>query len=260
MKIPAAIVLAFAVCACETRYAYVPAAGPASVLDGRAAADYTVGNPTEGAMRVAAYGVDPLTPTNAPEQRLDALHVRVVVSNTGAQPWTLDTREQSLTLGERGTSTPAFAVADRGDGSAAPVLTVPPRTTRTVDLFFPLPAGLASEADIPSFAATTRVHADVGLITQSTPFSRIEDDGANYESRSDWAYWDSPFWTNRAYVGFGGVVVAPVYWEHPVFYRPYGYGMGRPGWYGYRGGYHGGGYHGGGFRGGGGHGGHGGHR
>jgi hypothetical protein len=269
MKRVPLLLVALAAAACgTTNYAFVPAAGATAALYGHPAADYPIpAQAPQGDLRVASYGLEPLTPSNAPDEQLAALHIRVLVSNAAGQAgWTFDTREQEIVLAGRGTSTPAFASASPGDGSAPPVLTIPPRSTRIVDLFFPLPPEMQAAEAIPAFQTTARVHTDAGLVAETTPFARVEADEA-YEYAAepypDYAYWDSPFWYNTTYVGFYGVArLPPVYWGRPVFVRPYGWG--RPGYYrggyGYRGGFHGGGggFHGGGggFHGGGGHGGH----
>lgn len=249
--------IVFTLAACgSTDYAFVPANGPSASLDGRPAAGYAIGAraPT-GDLRVASFGIEDLSPNDAPDQHLAALHLRVLVTNPGPERWTLDTREQGLTLRGRGSSTPAFATANPGDGSSPPLLTIAPQSTRVVDLFFPLPQDAQSPESIPAFATTTRIHVGAALVAQATPFERIETDDVQdtYEPvGGSYAYWDSPFWYDPGYIGFGGVVMLPrAYWGHPVFAHPYRpYRWSRPGFY--RGAPRGGGFRGGGFRGGGG--------
>ncbi len=260
------LLLGCALAACSPGYGFVPAQGASSSLNGRPAVSYAiVPQANRGELRVATIGIEPLTPNNAPDQQLAALHVRMVVSNTtGAQAWTFDTREQELMMSDRGKSTPAFATANAGDGSAPPVLTIAPRSSRVVDLFFPLPNDAQDINSIASFETTARIHCDAGVAAVSTPFTRAELDDTYVEDGTiDYAYWDSPFWYNPTYVGFRGVVVAPVYWGHPTFVRPYGWGsrgytyrgggghFGGGGFYRAGGGHFGGGHRGGGGRGGG---------
>lgn len=265
MKHTLSFLLAVTICACgSTNYAFVPANGPSASLDGRPAAGYAIGaQPPTGDLRVASWGVEDLSPNDGSGQTISALHVRVLVTNPGGPAWTLDTREQGMSLQGRGSSTPAFATANPGDGSSPPVLTIAPQSTRLVDLFFPLPDDAQSPGSIPAFETTTRIHVGAALIAQVTPFARIEtDDVDTYQPVGTYAYWDSPFWYNPTYIGFRGVVaLPPAYWGHPVFAHPYRWS--RPGYYrggAPRGGFHGGGGFrgGGGFHGGGGHGG--GHR
>ena len=221
------LLLVAALGACSPGYAFVPAQGASSSLNGRPAVSYAiVPQSPRGELRVATIGIEPLTPNNAPDQQLAALHVRMVVSNTtGAQAWTFDTREQELTMSDRGKSTPAFATANAGDGSAPPVLTIAPRSSRVVDLFFPLPSDAQDIDAIGSFETTARIHCDAGVAAVSTPFTRAElDDTYAEDGAVDYAYWDNPFWYNPTYAGFRGVVIAPVYWGHPTFVRPYSWG------------------------------------
>ncbi|HEX7601891.1 MAG TPA: hypothetical protein VF316_09815, partial [Polyangiaceae bacterium] len=218
------LLVAVTVSACgATEYAFVPANGPTASLDGRPAAGYSIGaQPPTGDLRVASYGVEELGPNDASGQGVAALHIRVLVTNPGPQGWTLDTREQGMSLQGRGSSTPAFATASPGDGSP-PVLTIAPQATRIVDLFFPLPADAQSPGSIPAFETTTRFHVGAALVAQVTPFARIEtDEVGTYEPVGGYAYWDSPYWYNTTYVGFRGVaVLPPAYWGHPVFAHPY---------------------------------------
>jgi hypothetical protein len=256
--------------ACSTpQYAFVPATTATAEIDGTAAADYAIPpqSPT-GELRVASYGIEPLAPGDQQDVQVGALHVRVFVSNTSDHPWTIDTREQRVTLEGRGPSTPAFATASPGDGSKPPTLTIPAKTSRAVDVFFPLPSDMQTAAELPAFEVATLIHTDAGDVAETTPFARVQTDDEPDDSHEDevrvyaaypytygYDYWASPFWYDPAYVGFYGGVYLPhaYYWGHPVIVR--GPGWGRPGYvHGYHGGYRGGyhyhaaphGYHGGG--------------
>jgi hypothetical protein len=262
---------ALATTACGATYAFVPATSATSAIYGHAAADYAIPPQSpHGELRIASYGIEPLSPADAPDQEVGALHLRLFVSDISDQPWTLDTREQEVTLAGHAASTAAFASTSPGPGSSPPVLTIQPNAPRLVDLFFPLPADMQQPSDIPAFQFTSRVHTDQGLVTETTPFERIQTDhdsayAYDYSApQTDYNpdvygydYWDSPFWYNTGYVGFyGGVGFPRGYGGHPFYAR--GRGWGRPGYYhgSVRGGHAGGGFHGGGFHGGGGHGGH----
>ncbi len=267
----AAIVMATA---CTTTYAFVPATSPTTSIYGLSAADYSIpAQSPHGTLRVATYGIEPLSPAEAPDETVASLHVRVAVSNTSAQDWTVDTREQQATLEGHATSTPAFATASPG-ASSPPVVAIPPGTTRLVDLFFLLPQDMQSASAIPRFDFTATVHTDAGAVTQSTAFVRVEADDEShyaysyygpypYPGYGPWVYgydyWDGPFYFNPGFVGFYGGYYPYRYWGHPYHaHGPVYYG----GYHGYWGGYHGG-YHGhppGAHPGGGAHGGHGGHR
>ena len=245
-------------------YAFVPAGSATSQVYGHSAAQYAIPPQSpHGAISVASYGVEPVSPGDAPDASMSALHIRVQISNTSAQPWTFETPEQQIVIAERGSSTPAFASAGPG-GSGPPSVSIAPQSTRIVDLFFPLPDDMQQSSAIPGFQLTSHVHTDAGIVAETTPFERLEVDddsayaydnsapqGAYLPYAYGYDYWDTPFWYNPGYVGFYGVHFG--YWGHPIFAR--GRGWGRPGYYhgGFHPAYHGRG--GGGFHGGGGHGG-----
>lgn len=273
----AALGLACVVVACSpTRYAFVPATPTTTLLYEHAAADYPIPADTpRGDLRVASYGFEVLSSADAPDQRLSTLHLRLFVSNSGAQPWSLDTREQQLAIDGHGTSTPAFATASpEPSGTAPPIVSVAPSGSRLVDLFFPLPDGIDGATALPTFQLTSKLHTDAGVVTETTPFERIET-GAHSPYAYDYSteqspqydpdaygydYWDTPFWYDPTYVGFsGGALFPPVFRGGSVFGR--GVGWGRPGYYhgatgprfhggAGRSGAHGGGGHGGGHGGG----------
>jgi hypothetical protein len=250
-------------------YAFVPATHANAEVYGHSAAEYAIPpQAPRGALTVASLGVEAVSPGDAPDAQLSALHIRVTISNTSTQPWTFDTPEQQLFISQRGSSTPAFASASPG-GSGPPSVSVAPQSTRIVDLFFPLPDDMQESSEIPGFQLTSHVRTDAGVVSEATPFDRVEvdDDSAYaygpprgaylpYGYGYGYDYWDSPFWYNPGYVGFYGVHFA--YWGHPIYARggfARGGGWGRPGYYhgGYHSTYRGGA--GGGFHGGGGHGG-----
>ena len=273
------ILVALTTAGCSATYAYVPATNaPPATLYGHAAADYAIPpQAPRGDLRVASYGIEPLSPEGADDESVGALHIRLSIANKSDQPWTLDTREQQAALEGRATSTPAFASASPGVGSP-PIVTIAPNSTRLVDVFFPLPEDMQSASAVPAFRFTSTVHTDAGPVSETTPFDRIETDGDSAVAADDSApqaeydpevygydYWDAPFYYNPTFIGFYGGGYSRGYWGRPYYAR--GWGWGRPGYYhgGYRGGVYrgGGGVHGGGgFHGGGGHGGggHGGHR
>lgn len=278
-----ALAAVVATAACTTTYAFVPATSATTSLYGYPAAEYPIPpQAPHGSLRVAAYGVEPLSPAEAPDESVASLHVRVFVSNTSGQAWTLDTREQQATLEGHATSTPAFATASPG-GSSPPVVTIDPSSSRTVDLFFLLPEGMQTASTLPAFQFTATVHTDAGPVSETTPFERVEVDDTRYAyyyagpyaGYDPWLYgyeyWDWPFYFNPGFVAFYGGHYPYRYWGHPFY--AHGPGWGRPGYYhgfygGYYGRYHGGyrgypgGYHGhpGGYHGSPGGGGHGGHR
>jgi uncharacterized membrane protein YgcG len=255
--------------ACGATYTYVPATNaPPASLYGHPAADYAIPpQAPRGDLRIASYGIEPLSPEGGDDESVGSLHIRLAITNKSDQPWTIDTREQQAALEGHATSTPAFASASRGTGSP-PLVTVAPNTTRLVDVFFPLPEDMQKASAVPAFRFTSTVHTDAGPVSETTPFDRVETDGDSAVAADDSApqaeydpdaygydYWDAPFYYNPTFIGFYGGVYPRGYWGRPFYAR--GWGWGRPGYYhgGYRGGVYRGGFHGGargGFHGGGG--------
>jgi hypothetical protein len=219
-------------------YAYVPQSPTATAaVFGRTAATYEIPTASpHGELRVIAYGIDELAPgdpdndddtTKTPG--FNALHLRVIVTNTGQKPWTFDTREQSILLAGKGASMPAFVAADReGDGSQPPVIKLEFAQTRIADLFYALPPDLRPDA-LPGFAAQTIIHTDDDATTETTVFGRTsigmftawdQDERTMTdvydEDQYNYAYWDSPFWFNDGFTGFAGV---PRRWIGSVYSR-----------------------------------------
>ncbi len=224
---------------CATHYAYVPQPPTTTATTyNRTAATYEIpAAAPHGELRVIAYGIDELAPgdpdndddtTSTPG--FNALHLRVIVTNTGQKPWTFDTREQSILLAGKGTSMPAFVAADReGDGSQPPVIKLEFGQTRIADLFYALPPDLQRPDALPGFAAQTIIHTDDDATTETTVFGRTEigvftawdqdertETDVYDESQYNYAYWDSPFWFNDGFTGFAGV---PRRWIGSVYSR-----------------------------------------
>ena len=215
--------LLLAILACEPEYAYVPVTN-ATVVAGKIAADYPI--PREaprGDVRLASYGIVDLGSPTDEHDRIRAFHLRMTLIDDGDRAWTVDTREQRLELDRWGTSAAAFVSADAG--TQPPVIAVPPKGKRVIDLFFPLPASLQKESQLPSFDAVWRVQADARAISERTPFERLTveppstyDDGL-YDYGADY-YWGPPYWYNSIYpnVEFaGGVGIPPRWVKRPLY-------------------------------------------
>jgi hypothetical protein len=94
------------------------------------------------------------------------LRVRMVVWNRdGSTTWTIDTRAQRLVIGDAGPRVPAFA--NTAPGSVE--VEVPPRLSRSIDLFFAIPATAIDAVRRGAFAIawSVRVSAD-RLIEEET--------------------------------------------------------------------------------------------
>lgn len=207
------------VAGCENAYIYRPAENATAHVAGRAAARYAV--PPErstGEVRIASFGVAAVHPRSSPESESShegeeaesgptthVMHVRLVVANNdGAGPWYFDPREQVAVYQDRLRFAPIYATSST---EGLPQIVIRPGDERTVDLYFPLPAGAEKEAKIPEFDVLWRVHTDRRVVAERTPFDRLRVEPL-YAGPGYWPYyygwgpygWYSPYW-GPAYIG-----------------------------------------------------------
>lgn len=186
---------------CASHSVYVPTTNATATLQGRPAAQYSVPpEAPQGDVRIASFGLSSVAPQNKPDQTLRALHLRVVLADNGATPWTFDTRDQRVDLSRRGEIAPAFASADTGE--PPPVVVVEPSRKRVVDLLFLLPQDFQKADALPDFDALWRVNTGAGVIAERTPFERLvvqtgsyaeptQKDGQSTDGNAA-AYWTNP--------------------------------------------------------------------
>lgn len=222
-------------------------------MQGRVAAEYPLPpNAPRGDLWISSYGITDVTPQGGSSQTLRALHLRVVIADNAASPWTFDTRDQRVDLRGRGPVAPAFASTNAG--ASPPVITIEPNGERVVDLFFLLPPDLQHAEQIPEFDALWRVNTDAGVVAERTPFERlsVEPDEGYYD---EWDYgpdyyWAGPYWINPL-IPYDLYGLPPVYFSGGVvIHRAPHFGGGFHHGGGFHGGFHGGGFHGGGHGGG----------
>ena len=100
MKLPIASLTAVLVAtACTSEYSYVPVTSSSAVVAGRPAADHRLSPnasapSNSGEVRLATFGI--VTVHSRQGADVHAIKVRLVVSDYGDAPWTLDTREQHV--------------------------------------------------------------------------------------------------------------------------------------------------------------------
>lgn len=188
---------------------------------GRVAADYPIpSDAPEGALQVASYGVAEIAQATNPSDHLNAIHLRMAIDNRSEKQWWIDTRQQRVEIDGRGGSAPSFASAN--PGWPPPLVTVPPKTKRVVDMFFALPSDLQHATAIPAFDAIWLLQLEDTVVSDRTPFERlriqpppiysVNDYGVNY-------YWGPPYYCDEDYsrFGFGGTAALPNrYATHPV--------------------------------------------
>lgn len=175
-------VAAVAILACApARYVYAPVMTTGADVRGAPGAVYKMppGSP-RGDVRLAMLGVAELRPGGLADSTLRAIHVAFVVSNRSDEHWTVDPSEEHLTLMNH----------ERNDIYATTVeiarpskVDVPPQSTRSIDLYFPLPLQLRRESKLPSFDVVWTVHTGSRAITQRTPFQRFLAESSPLDSR-----------------------------------------------------------------------------
>jgi hypothetical protein len=195
------LVAAGAGCASGPQYHYAPQENAAARVSGQPAAYYPIPPASpRGDLRVAALGFsdlrvvspgvaelqaeaqadgpapggpnepnEPLTPAAEP-RHVRAMHVRMLVDDNDEKPWTVDTREQLGELQGDGQSLAAFVAASAGE---PPVITVPAGGSVTLDLYYPLPAGMQSASEVPKFDVLWHVRTPDGIVARRTRFERL---------------------------------------------------------------------------------------
>jgi len=230
----------------ETTYLYRPSQQATAQVSGLPAARYSI--PAErptGEVLVVSTGVTEIKPDNAPQR---ALFARVIVSNNSDDTtWRLDTRKQAAVMGGNRVA-PTYV---NTFGEALPVVEIAKGEKRTIDFYFPLPAGTETNGDLPQFDLSWNIDTGTRPIAERTSFDRFRVEpvyrgsyyggyyGGGYYGHpyySRWGYYD-PFWGPHYGLGI----------HHHYGYGGWGYGRG----WGYGGGWGGGGWGGGGWGGGG---------
>lgn len=201
-----------ALAGCATDYSYMPEVNATAQVGGQAAADYPIPpEAPEGDVRVASFGITRLQVNSSEHVR--ALHLRLVITNRGQTPWTLDTRSQLLQIAYEGESRPIFASADSGQ---LPEVSIAPGAQRAVDLFYPLPADLQHASRLPAFDLVWRVDTGGGrTVAIRTPFARVTsqpDYAYGYTGYYEPAYWEPIWWYDPGY--FQYTFVRPVVIRH----------------------------------------------
>lgn len=214
------LLLATALTGCATAtsasYVYRPAVQVDARANGYPAAYYSI--PFErpvGDVRVGSFGLSAVQPQGGgPTTRV--AHVRLIVANNADDvPWTVDTRDAVLSIPGEGSSRPAFVNTDAG---VPPVVQIVRGDQRTIDLYYPLPAGRAAEEALPAFDVTWKVRTATGDTVQRTPFERdlVDGDDADYAGYYGYPYGYYGFGLGYA-LGFG------THWWYDGYYSSFGF-------------------------------------
>jgi len=191
----AAIAIAFAAACGGTNYVYVPE-GANTVDNGRPVTRISITHEQpRGEVRVESRGITRLD--GRTDRAIDVIHLRMVVGNDSDDaPWMVDTREQLIEIPGEGRSAPIFANSDR---ESMPIVEVPRREKRIVDLFYPLPSTVKDEDDLKGFELLWQVNTGERVVAQRTPFGRQSTE-------------PPPEYTGSLYAGWG-----PYWWYDPYY-------------------------------------------
>ncbi|HMI86504.1 MAG TPA: hypothetical protein VK550_20565 [Polyangiaceae bacterium] len=223
----------------ENRYLFRPSQQATAQVSGLPAARYAIPpEKPQGEVLVVSTGVTEIKPDNVPTR---ALFARVIVANNSDETtWRLDTRKQAAVLGNNRIA-PTYV---NTFGQTIPVVEIAKGEKRTIDFYFPVPAGTETNGDLPQFDLSWNVETGTRAIAERTSFDRYRVEpvysggyygygyGYGYPYYPyRWGYYD-PFWGPHYSIyygrGWGGG------WGH-------GHWGGGGGWYGGGGGHIGGG-------------------
>lgn len=218
----------------ENRYLFRPSQQATAQVSGLPAARYAIPpEKPQGEVLVVSTGVTEIKPDNVAQR---ALFARVIVSNNSDETtWQLDTRKQAAVLGSNRIA-PTYV---NTFGQPIPVVEIPKGEKRTIDFYFPAPAGTETNGDLPQFDLSWNIETGTRTIAERTSFDRYRVEpvytGGYY---GHWGYpyypyrwgWYDPFWGPHYSIYYGGG------WGWGG-----GYYRGGGGWYGGGGGHIGGG-------------------
>lgn len=174
---------------------YVPAESAKATLGGRTAAQYQLpsSDDPKANVRVASYGFTKLKRAGS-EQDVRAVHVRFSLENNDEEPVSFDVRSQRIQFPD---GLKAAPVSARASAAGVPVIEVPPHSSRTVDLLFPVPPELAKASRMPHFDVAWNVNLNGEVADEITPFERVAIDPAVARERAafygPWG-WSDPIW------------------------------------------------------------------
>jgi hypothetical protein len=188
-----AVIAGMAGCAGTSDYVYTPDTANATVAGLPAARTPVPPEKPQGAIEVTSYGV---TDLRRGDENIPALHVRAVVTNDGDDaPWTVDTTQQMVAIPGEGQSRALFV---NSDVNTLPTVTIARHERRVLDFYFPLPATVRGESQLPRFEMLWQVNTPERAVASRTSFERVdkEPDVAYATVPVGWPLWAGygPYW------------------------------------------------------------------
>lgn len=157
----------------QQRYQYGPVRTTGAEIAGSPAAAYDIPpDAPRGSMRLAMMGVSTLhSLTGLEDSTLRAVRLAFVVSNRSDETWTVDLAQQHIDVPTRHGLETVYATTV--DITRPTAIEVPPRSSRWIDLYFPLPFSLSKVDELPAFDAVSIVNTGTRAISQRTTFARF---------------------------------------------------------------------------------------
>lgn len=122
-----------------------------------------------GRVRVMSLGVTDIESKSG--EKVNALHIRMVISNRKTTPWILNTKEVEVAFPNQPPIQPTWV---NSDDTHLPSLEVLEGQMRAVDFYFQLPRSMQSAEDIPEFDFHWKIQAGSEKVAESTPFDRVK--------------------------------------------------------------------------------------
>lgn len=198
MRAPTIAGLFLLAAACTGNDAVYTPAGASVWNDGYPAAvtAFPPGSPT-GTVELASFGLVELAPTEVPPML--TLHVRLAVANISSErPWNVNIPGATVRLGGGDAAHPLLV---NGDLTTLPIALIGRGEARTLDLYFPLPAGIREEEDLADLDVRVSIAAPARTTVAQARFTRREPTevpGPRPESARV-AGWGNRWWADPGY-------------------------------------------------------------
>jgi hypothetical protein len=181
-----------------------------------------------GFVELVSFGMTELRPRGT-DLSITTLHVRVAVTNDEDDTaWTLRPADQLLELPGEGRSRAIYVNTDQAEGTA---FSIAKRDHRVFDLYYPLPATIASADQVPWFELHWQLVTPARLVTSATRFEPLAGPPPAAPQVIFYAGWGSHWWFDPTYPNivfrhhrrFVGLPHGPVIVVHPGHTRPRGH-------------------------------------
>ena len=206
-----ASLVAFGGCASQ-QYVYTPETTNAVAAGSPAERTAIPQERPQGTVEVASFGITDLELRGT---RVPALHVRMIVTNDGDDtPWTLDTNQQLLQIPNDGRAAPIYV---NSDVRTLPNVTVARQARHVLDLYYQLPDGITTDAQLPAFSLLWQVTTPSRQVASRTTFDRVDRAprvayGTAYDAWPLWAgygpyWWYNPYYPEHVFLNTRPIVV-----------------------------------------------------